>query len=161
MLSPAQQRQQLLQQEAASVVFSSGPHLINHDHPPTPLTNTCTHTHAVALVDVMLKEGEPAPVPGQRLLCRHPFDSKKRAYVTPASVTPLLHLAWDGAHGGVQPGALRTLEESRAHAMAQLAGIREDVLRHINPTPYKVSVSESLHALLHELWEHEAPIGVL
>jgi nicotinate phosphoribosyltransferase len=109
----------------------------------------------------MLKEGEPAPAPGQRLLCRHPFDSKKRAYVTPACVQPLLHLVWDGAKGGIQPGALQTLEESRAHAMAQLHVIREDTLRHLNPTPYKVSVSEALHNLLHTLWEHEAPIGVL
>ena len=116
---------------------------------------------AVALVDIMLKEGEPAPAPGQRLLCRHPFDPKKRAYVTPAAVKPLLHLVWDGAKGGIQPGALQTLEASRAHVLEQLRGVREDILRHLNPTPYKVSVSESLHALLHTLWEHEAPIGVL
>lgn len=115
----------------------------------------------VALVDFMTKDGEPAPKPGQRLLCRHPFDSKKRAYVTPATIVPLLRLVWDGQAGGIQPGALRTLEESRDHVMGQLKGIREDVLRHINPTPYKVSVSEELHALLHSLWELNAPVGQL
>jgi nicotinate phosphoribosyltransferase len=115
----------------------------------------------VALVDFMTKDGEAAPKPGQRLLCRHPFDSKKRAYVTPATIVPLLKLVWDGRAGGIQPGALRTLEESRAHVMGQLKGIREDVLRHINPTPYKVSVSEELHALLHQLWEINAPVGQL
>lgn len=129
---------------------------------PSYPIHPCTPTNpAVALVDIMLKEGEPAPAPGQRLLCRHPFDPKKRAYVTPAAVTPLLHLVWDGAKGGIQPGALQTLEASRAHVLGQLRGIREDILRHLNPTPYKVSVSESLHSLLHTLWEHEAPIGVL
>ena len=115
----------------------------------------------MALVDVMLKEGEPAPAPGQRMLCRHPFDSKKRAHVTPASILPLLHLVWEGSKGGIVPGALRPLEESRTYAIQQLQGIREDTLRWLNPTPYKVSVSESLHALLHSLWEQEAPIGVL
>lgn len=141
------------------LAIASKHQLTNHtlQFPTTPHTPCAP----VALVDIMLKEGEPAPTPGQRLLCRHPFDPKKRAYVTPASVRPLLTLVWDGARGGIQPGALQTLEESRAHVTAQLREIREDILRHLNPTPYKVSVSESLHVLLHTLWEHEAPIGVL
>ena len=45
--------------------------------------------------------------------------------------------------------------------MAQLKDIREDTLRYLNPTPYKVSVSEELHALLHQLWEMHAPVGQL
>ncbi|TFJ87714.1 hypothetical protein NSK_001064 [Nannochloropsis salina CCMP1776] len=117
--------------------------------------------NGVALVDFMTRDGEPAPKEGQRLLCRHPFDSKKRAYVTPTTIVPLLSLVWDGQKGGIQPGASRTLEESRTHVMGQLKEIREDVLRHINPTPYKVSVSEELHALLHQLWELNAPVGQL
>ena len=115
----------------------------------------------VAVVDFMTKNGEAAPKPGQRRLCRHPFDSKKRAYVTPSTIEPLLKLVWDSQAGGIQPGALRTLEESREFVMGQLKGIREDVLRHVNPTPYKVSVSEELHALLHQLWEMNAPVGQL
>ena len=36
--------------------------------------------------------------------------------------------------------------------------MREDHLRGLNPTPYKVSVSEELYDFLHSLMEQEAPI---
>ena len=43
----------------------------------------------------------------------------------------------------------------------QLQTIREDVRRLINPTPYKVSVTEELYEQLHELWLQETPIPEL
>jgi nicotinate phosphoribosyltransferase len=36
--------------------------------------------------------------------------------------------------------------------------MRPDHMRAVNPTPYKVSVSEDLYRSMHELWMHEAPI---
>jgi hypothetical protein len=33
----------------------------------------------------------------RRILCRHPFDEKKRVYVTPTAVIPLLRLVWRGS----------------------------------------------------------------
>lgn len=42
-----------------------------------------------ALIDLMQKSSEPAPEVGQKVLCRHPFQESKRAYVIPTTVEPL------------------------------------------------------------------------
>jgi hypothetical protein len=50
-------------------------------------------------------------------------------------------------------------QELRAFVIAQLALLREDHLRTVNPTPYKVSVSSELFHFIHELWMKEVPIA--
>lgn len=111
-----------------------------------------------ALIDLMQKHGEPAPVAGQRVLCRHPFLESKRAYVSPARVEPLLVVYWEGGRCSQKlPG----MEELRQRVQNQLATIRQDYKRNLNPTPYKVSVSDSLYSYLHKLWLQNAPIGEL
>lgn len=50
----------------------------------------------VPILDLIIRAGEPQPQPGRRILCRHPFDEKRRAYVTPTAVLPLLRLVWKG-----------------------------------------------------------------
>lgn len=42
-----------------------------------------------ALIDLMQKCGEEPPKVGEKVLCRHPFQESKRAYVIPAKVEPL------------------------------------------------------------------------
>ena len=42
--------------------------------------------------------------------------------------------------------------------MRQVAALREDHMRPINPTPYKVSVSAELYDRLHASWLDESPI---
>jgi len=109
------------------------------------------------LVDLMQMSDTPPPKAGQRILCRHPFDGVKRAYVEPASVEPLLELVWDG-----QPTVeFPSIEELREFCMNQLSKMRPDHLRLVNPTPYKVSLSEDLYAYLHKLWQTEAPVATL
>jgi nicotinate phosphoribosyltransferase len=107
----------------------------------------------------MTLDSEPAPVPGERLLCRHPFDPKKRVYVTPAAVREILTPLWDGPGVGVVDDTLVSLEVSRTLAQQELKTIREDILREINPTPYKVSVSCKLYQFFHNIWEEELPIS--
>ena len=47
-----------------------------------------------ALLDLMQRCDEPPPSPGKRVLCRHPFDEAKRAYVCPSHVESLYHIYW-------------------------------------------------------------------
>eukprot|EP00968_Pinguiococcus_pyrenoidosus_P018719 scaffold1954_cov268-Pinguiococcus_pyrenoidosus.AAC.156 len=120
------------------------------------------------LVDLMLLATEEPPLRGKRILCRHPLEAAKRCYVTPAEVEPLLQVVWDGAadtndvaKGKDDPSdtdGVGPLFLARKHALAQLERLRDDHLREVNPTPYKVSVSEKLYEYMHELWEMEAPI---
>eukprot|EP00850_Spirogloea_muscicola_P018720 SM000174S03375 [mRNA] locus=s174:284829:288763:- [translate_table: standard] len=111
-----------------------------------------------ALVDLLIGETDAPPKAGERILCRHPFLESKRAHVVPSRVEPLHHTYWAG--GGVAE-QLPSLEEVRATCARQLAAVRPDHLRALNPTPYKVSVSDSLYDFIHHLWLSEAPVGEL
>ncbi|CAF2045392.1 unnamed protein product [Rotaria magnacalcarata] len=111
-----------------------------------------------ALCDLMTKTDEPEPIAGERVLCRHPFFATKRAYVTPTSVQCMYKLYW--ANGQIQH-ALPTWHKVRTFAQQQIETLRKDHRRNLNPTPYKVSVSDSLHLFLHKLWMSSVPIGEL
>lgn len=72
----------------------------------------------VPILDLIIRAGEPRPQPGRRVLCRHPFDEKRRAYVTPTAVIPLLRLVWKGGRAGLDE-ALATDEEFLSSAAAE------------------------------------------
>lgn len=42
-----------------------------------------------ALIDLIQKNSESAPAVGQKVLCRHPFQESKRAYVIPSRIEPM------------------------------------------------------------------------
>lgn len=112
------------------------------------------------LVDIMIRESEPSPKAGERILCRHPFIESKRAYVVPQHVEELLQCYWPGTSD--KPRAeLPSLEKIRSRCMQQLEMLRPDHIRRLNPTPYKVSVSTKLYDFIHRLWLNEAPVGEL
>jgi len=48
-----------------------------------------------ALVDLMTGVKEEPPQPGQKILCRHPFQEAKRCYATPSKVEKLLDVWWE------------------------------------------------------------------
>jgi nicotinate phosphoribosyltransferase len=110
-----------------------------------------------SLLDLMIRVGDKPPEPVKRVLCHHPFDHIKRVYVTPSKVIPLHRCVWDGKR--VYPEV--SLNESRDYVLNQLRSTREDHLRDINPTPYKVSVSEELYNYVYHLWTEESPVTEL
>ncbi|XP_062214039.1 nicotinate phosphoribosyltransferase 1-like [Phragmites australis] len=112
------------------------------------------------LVDIMTGEDEPGPKIGERLLCRHPFNESKRAYVVPQHVEELLKCYWPGNQS--KPRAeLPSIHEIRTRCIGHLDRMRPDHMRRLNPTPYKVSVSAKLYDFIHFLWLNEAPVGEL
>ncbi len=120
-----------------------------------------------AVVDVLQHHDENPPQVGVKMLVRHPFEESKRAYITPYKVKPLLTLVWDGIRSVNSTATNKTeqlctpipsLDSRRSQCLAEVAALREDHKRSVNPTPYKVSVSESLYKFIHELWQENAPI---
>jgi len=112
------------------------------------------------LVDIMTGENEEPPKERERILCRHPFNESKRAYVVPQRVEELYKCYWSGT-SGKQRESLPTLNEIRERCLRHLAEMRPDHMRELNPTPYKVSVSAKLYDFIHFLWLNEAPVGEL
>ncbi|XP_057753173.1 nicotinate phosphoribosyltransferase 2-like isoform X2 [Arachis stenosperma] len=112
------------------------------------------------LVDIMTGENEPSPKVGERILCRHPFQESKRAYVVPQQVEELLRCYWPG-NSDKRRETLPTLRDIRERCIQQLEQMRPDHMRRLNPTPYKVSVSAKLYDFIHFLWLNEAPVGEL
>ena len=111
------------------------------------------------LIDLMVAEEEGAPKVGERILCRHPFEEQKRAFVTPKRVEKLSDVWWDGKAGLVK--SYPTIGDGRRKLKQQISSMRNDHLRNHSPTPYKVSVSEKLFEFLHRLWLEEAPVREL
>ncbi|XP_070495677.1 nicotinate phosphoribosyltransferase isoform X2 [Chironomus tepperi] len=115
-------------------------------------------TEGWAVIDILQKDDEEPPQVGKKVLCRHPFHESKRAFVTPARVETLYKVWWkDGAIRQPMP----TLEDVRNRVQESLQTLRHDHLRHLNPTPYKVAVSDNLYNFLHDLWLQNQPIGEL
>lgn len=115
-------------------------------------------TDGNALVDLLLKPDEPPVVKGKRVLCRHPYQEAKRAYVIPAKVEALYKCYFKN---GQICQTLPSLDEIRSRMQESLTTIRMDHKRALNPTPYKVSVTDQLYSFIHDLWLENAPIGEL
>ncbi|XP_010270181.1 PREDICTED: nicotinate phosphoribosyltransferase 1-like isoform X3 [Nelumbo nucifera] len=60
------------------------------------------------LVDIMTGENEPRPKAAERVLCRHPFNESKRAYVVPQRVEELLKCYWPGDSVQTPYGVLKS-----------------------------------------------------
>lgn len=106
------------------------------------------------LLDIMIHEGSVPPKQGERILCRHPFVETKRVFVVPTEVKKLHTLVWDGE----LKMKFQNIRDIRQMVIDQLANMRSDHLRPMNPTPYKVSVSDELYSFIHNLWLKEAPV---
>eukprot|EP00658_Telonema_sp_P-2_P001821 TRINITY_DN1067_c0_g1_i4.p1 TRINITY_DN1067_c0_g1~~TRINITY_DN1067_c0_g1_i4.p1 ORF type:complete len:150 (+),score=40.80 TRINITY_DN1067_c0_g1_i4:156-605(+) len=111
-----------------------------------------------AVLDYLCGSDEEPPQAGKQILCRHPFDRMKRVYVTPHRVESLLELVWDNGKLVRESAGVMA---ARERLEVSLGEMRDDHKRSLNPTPYKVSLSEHLYDFLHKLMEHEAPIKTI
>lgn len=111
-----------------------------------------------ALLDLMQRHDEPKPEVGQRILCRHPYHPTKRVYVLPTRVEALHSVVWQNGKINV---VLPTLRQIQTRVRKELADLRPDHLRMLNPTPYKVSLSDALYQFTQETWLNYTPIGEL
>ncbi|CAL0331795.1 unnamed protein product [Lupinus luteus] len=107
-----------------------------------------------------IKLSEDVSKEGDRILCRHPFQESKRAYVVPQRVEELLRCYCAGTSDKKEE-TLPPLRDIRERCIKQLEQMRPDHMRRLNPTPYKVSVSAQLYDFIHYLWLNEAPVGEL
>jgi len=112
----------------------------------------------LALLDVMSATNEPAPQPNRRILCRHPFNSRKRAHVIPSRVEPLLKCVFTK---GTLTTKIPEIEASKKRCKNQVQEMREDHVRKTNPTPYKISVTEKVYNQIQQLFESEVPVQEL
>ena len=130
----------------------------------------------IALLDLIMLCDENPPASGEKILCCHPFDEKRRVFVTPTDVKPLMSCWRDGSsmHSSSSSNETKTsmitsqsqsqkrnvpsLSEIREYTQECLQTIREDHLRAVNPTPFKVSVTTKLYTFLHDLWKSEQPV---
>lgn len=111
-----------------------------------------------ALIDLLQRPDENPPEVNKRVLCRHPFQESKRAWVIPSKVEPLYTCWWSDGH---VPLDYPSLAEIRANVQRSLKTLRQDHKRSLNPTPYKVGVSDDLYHFIHNLWLENQPIGEL
>ncbi len=101
------------------------------------------------IVDLMTLADEPEPKVGEEILCRHPFNESMMVKALPSKVEILHKLYWDGK---LTEKSFPSVGEIRYFVKSNLLDFRQDHLRIHNPTPYKVSVSNKLYSLTHELW---------
>eukprot|EP01069_Polyplicarium_translucidae_P005292 Polyplicarium_translucidae@DN2759_c0_g1_i10.p2 len=112
----------------------------------------------VAVADLIQLSDQPAPKMGSKAFCRHVFDEGKRCYIVPTGVEELLSLTWDC---GKFCGKAETLHERRDRCAQQLRAFRPDYLRLVNPTPYKVSLTQEYYMFFRDMWQETAPIFVI
>lgn len=94
-----------------------------------------------ALVDLIQRADEPTPQVNEKVLCRHPFQESKRAYVIPSKVERLFNLYWEDGHICRE---LPSLQEVRERVQSSLRTLRPDIKRNLNPTPFKVSTMREI-----------------
>lgn len=110
-------------------------------------------------IDLLTLESETVPTSGNKVYCQDPYHHMKRIIMIPTRVEPLLNTVYENG---------KSLSQSSNHLIAihdyvieQLQLFRPDYLRSINPTPYKVSVSETLYNLMNQIQNKEMNISVL
>eukprot|EP00116_Pleurobrachia_bachei_P015187 sb/3475449/ len=105
------------------------------------------------LADLIQEESEPTPT--GRVLCRHPINEIKRVYINPSEVHQLQKVY---IRNGELIEELPNIREIKERCDREIGSMRKDHIRLLNPTPYKVSVSEEMYSLMHKMILEHTPI---
>jgi len=105
------------------------------------------------LADIIQVSSEPLPT--GRVLCRHPNNEVKRVYVNPSSVK-CLQVTY--VENGKVVQKLPSIHEIKKLCENEIKSMRKDHIRLLNPTPYKVSVSEEMYQMMHRMILEHTPI---
>ncbi len=109
------------------------------------------------LMDILTHENETPPKPGEKLLVHHPFFDQMKAEVIPSHVEQMLRpLFIKGQWKGET-----NLEYTREWSLQEMKKMRADIIRHQNPTPYKVAVSHDLKQLMDKIYSKEMGTTIL
>ena len=103
------------------------------------------------MLDLIMLDDEEDPKVNEEIVCRHPFMEYKKLSVKPDVIIPLHDTVWDG-----KITRMSTLEVARKRLQYQMYMLRDDHKRHLNPTPYKVSVSQKMFDLIKNMLEKES-----
>ncbi|KAG9390459.1 Nicotinate phosphoribosyltransferase family [Carpediemonas membranifera] len=117
------------------------------------------HGRTGPILDLLTRADDPAPAVGESIMAMHPFQEEKRARVTPVKVEKLLLVRWDGRL--VDGYTLPSVSDTREFVKQQLRVMREDHIRSQFPTPYKLSVTQTLFASIRKLWLESSPVAEL
>lgn len=109
----------------------------------------------IPIVDLMLCVDECKPEIMKPIICRHPFLEMKKMIVVPTRIEEL------SVDIDLTSFKDDNINVKRDRCIKDMSTIRNDHKRSINPSKYKVSVSENLYSLMHSLIEKEAPIPVI
>ncbi|PHJ23825.1 nicotinate phosphoribosyltransferase, partial [Cystoisospora suis] len=98
-------------------------------------------------VDLIQEAGNAPPREKERIFCRHLYEDRKRCFLVPSKVERLLR-------GYLVKGK----KEARRECFRGLKALPKDLTRPVNPTPFKVSVTEEYFSFFHRMWQDTAPI---
>ncbi len=110
------------------------------------------------LADVLTLHDESPPRVGTPYLCRHPFIPEQQVRIEPTDVVELLQPVF---RQGRSLMLHEPVMEIRARSRSLQGFIRPDHRRHLNPTPYKVSLSSSLFEYMYSLWQKETAVPTI
>lgn len=108
-----------------------------------------------ALLDLLTDRKEDSPLEESVITAHHPFDRFKYTEVKPVKVEPLLHNLFENA----QWLHHENLHDIRLRSLERMDCLRPDFTRHLNPTPYKVSLSDHLTEKFDKLFAEESRYG--
>lgn len=106
-------------------------------------------------VDYMIMAHEPEPKVGEKITCRHPFETQNRLICKPSKIVLLHTVVFEN---GSITTPTSSLSETRTYVQTQLENFHSSILRRDMPQQYQMMVSLDLYKFLHKLWEEQAPI---